>query len=260
MTDTARPCASYATVADVQDMITRGYSLGVTLDGGPSDQTAILEDALVDASRRLYIAGGGRWPGECSATFRPCRWRDQAYAGDAAAGWFGCGCAGFDPCSCTDHALLRFPVGPVRGVTRVVIDGTDLPPEAWTLRPDGLLARTDGEDWPDCQNIELDLTQPETWGVEFSWGEDLPPGGAALLIRYAAELVKGATGGPCAIADGYRVISRPGLEVAVDEDPTNYRAENLTGFGPLDDWLTSERNAATQPHPRAIIQRSRRPQ
>lgn len=212
--------------------------------------------AVIYASRRVFDATGGKYPGCMRSKIRPCRrvcntlTEFNRYRGllngehmlpaipyvvnDAPAptlvNCWACACDS-DPCHCTHRSVFSLPYRPVGEVTEVLIDGevfTD-----WTLEGHRLY-RTDGEPWPTCNDPEPD-TEPGTWSITFSHGLGIPDDARPLVAAYACELAKRACHAECDLPDGVRVISRPGVEYAVLD--TVYRDHRLTGYQPLDDWI-----------------------
>jgi len=271
------PCAPYATVEDV--VACGGCSkLNLEpLDPETNPDVALLQQALEWASRRVFEATGGQWWGCCSITVAPCRPSECAYPAGLPAGFpppplggvpvqpwehlpavpwgtwnasgdpvfvnlWRCGCPSSGGCDCGAIGdVLVLPFGPVREVVSVTIDGDDLPAEDhWVLLPDGVLVRTDGETWPRCQDRTKPLGSDGTWSVTYRHGLDLPPEAVPLVARYACELARGCRTGECDLPPGFRVVDREGVEFGVEE-PAEYRMQGLTGFGPVDDWITLQR-------------------
>lgn len=248
------PCAPYLTAEEAA-----GFCSDCTLPApeapGYDAAVAELEAALLWASRRVFMATGYRFFGECSAVIRPCRkgcsglpaslsipsdWPYPAWpvpiGAEGYVNVWACGCSAGDPCSCTSWDRLPLPYLPARSVTDVTIDGTALDPGAYRVVAEAWLERIDGEAWPVCQDVGAPLTEVGTWGYTLSHGLDLPPEGLPLVSAYACELLKSCAGGECALPAGVRVVSRDGVEFAVAE-PSEFRELGLTGFGPLDDWI-----------------------
>lgn len=260
------PCAPYLDAASAA-------ALGCVcpdLDLNDEANAALFEQALGWASRRTFEATGGIYTGCCSSEVRPvpsCGDGGQVplefaaqylpaaipvIVGQDANGpllvnCWTCGPAGGPP-------LLALPYLPVRAVERVTVDGTDLPDEAWRLRPGtNLLARLDGSPWPSWQDPDRETGDEGTWSVVFRWGFDLPPEGLPLVAMYACELVKLCRGGTCALGPGVRIVSRPGVEyddVVVSPEDAD---RGLVGFAPLDDWILSMRHGHTTIQPRIYV-------
>lgn len=254
------PCAPYATLAD---LCTGCDCTGLDVDAeypcdGLGPDAALVESALLWASRRVFMATGYQFFGCCEATIRPCRqqtcgvvsatlpdgfpWTSwlqpeqlPAWASGLVPVW-ACSCSA-DDCSCTSWDRIPLPLLPAREVVSVQIDGDTLDPSSYTLVDSAWLLRVDGERWPTCQAVELPDGDVGTWSVTYRHGLDLPPEGVPLVAQYACELARACKGGDCSLGPGIRVVHRDGVEFAVAE-PADYRERNLTGFGPLDDWIS----------------------
>lgn len=262
------PCAPYATVADVEEGCgDHGLDLADVpppedapegTEPTPGPDVALLEKALLWASRRAFMATGYRFFGCCEAEIRPARRCAPGLVGLALPdGWpwaswgvaeilpswasgfvpvLACGCPDAAPCACTPWDRIPLPLLPVREIVEVTIDGAVLDPAAYRVEAEGWLVRIDGETWPSF-NAPLPLGEEGTWSVRWRHGLDLPPEGVPLVASYGVELAKACKGGECSLGPGIRVVRREGVEFAVAEPP-EYREKNLTGFGPLDDWIS----------------------
>lgn len=265
------PCAPYLT-ADT------AAALGCScqgLDLNDEADAALYGRALVWASRRLFEATGRVYTGCCTSTVRPISVAcadlrgvpvefAQQYlppaipvvVGQDANGPLLVNCWTC-PSSAGLATLLALPYLPVREVLRVEVNGEDLDPAAWRLRPGtNLLARIDGAPFPIDQDPDADLGADGTWGVEFRWGWDLPPEALPLLNLFACELTKLCRGGECQLAPGVRIVSRPGVEY---DEVVVGDADGLTGFGPLDDWIRLQRGGHTTIQPRIYVPGHDRP-
>lgn len=74
--------------------------------------------------------------------------------------------------------------------------------------------------------------------VEYEIGANFPPGTASLIAWLANELVKSATGKPCALPDRVTSISRQGVSWTM-LDPMDFLDKGLTGIGRVDQWLAA---------------------
>lgn len=116
--------------------------------------------------------------GTCPITVRPCAERcmpaSRTYRTAVARGgyvgaapqigmlnpyisggqWFNaCGCRP-GGCACDALSAVELP-GPVGGIVEVRVDGVALEPSAYKVMNGNRLVRTDGEDWPICQDMAL---------------------------------------------------------------------------------------------------------
>lgn len=194
---------------------------------------------------------------DCSAILRPCKqhcgsacdtcgWPGDPYG----AGWYtpwvpyldagvwfnaSCGTCG-DTCQCgAGLDVLELP-GPVAQVNTVWIDGAVF--EAWALYNANMLVRTDGEQWPACQNLDRDLTEDGTWGVDYTRGIPWPVGGRRAVGALACEFARLCSGDKrCRIPANVVSVTRDG--VSYDLDPTTYYENGLTSLPEVDLFVSS---------------------
>ncbi|GGZ23275.1 hypothetical protein GCM10010387_15490 [Streptomyces inusitatus] len=219
-----------------------------------------LEQADVDrwtmvASQLLWALSGRRW-GPCPVTVRPCRktcfdtvpsWRVSwgtvgpwvPYIGTDGL-WRNasvCGCR--TDCSCTELCEVYLP-GPVYDVQSVTVDGVVLVPEAYRVDAPGRLVRTDGECWPECQDMAAPAGEEGTFAVTYRWGLPLTEAAVAAVSELTCHLLRGCAPGGCGckINRSLTRISRQGVDMELP-DPTALLAEGLTGLPLVDLWLTT---------------------
>lgn len=148
--------------------------------------------------------------GTCSVELRPCRksclpaWPliPNGYANITGYSWpfpqpalvggawinIACGSC-FADCSCSHVSEVRLPY-PVSSIIEVKVDGVILPPSAYRIDNYNLLVRLDGEEWPQCNDLNLDDTQVGTWSVLASYGQEVPELGKLAAGQLAVEIVK----------------------------------------------------------------------
>lgn len=187
------------------------------------------------ASEALWAASGRRF-GSCAVTFRPCARRclDQPYGGwwwdpgGFVAGWpYGpthggwiqavCGsCPG--SCACTSAAELRLPA-PAQAVSQVSVDGVALTsPANYVLYDGNVLVRTDGADWPFCQDWAT-TSGVGTFEVTAIFGAPVPALGAMAMGEIVPEVLKACVSDSgCKLPSGVvQSVSRQGVnKVFVD--------------------------------------------
>lgn len=201
----------------------------------PTGAEAVTGTAIAMATEVLWQAAGQRF-GLCAVTIRPCRedcatgwtgfneWWPGVGSGISGSGggprpwwyngtWYnvcssGCGTS----CSCTliDEALLP---APTRDVLRVMMDGEIMDPSLYRVDENRKLIRLDNELWPLCQDMSLDDSQPGTWSVTLTVGEDIPLLAQRALGQLAMEFVKDCLGEDCAIPWEVSSISRQGVSM-----------------------------------------------
>lgn len=174
----------------------------------------IIDYAVMAATEALWMRTKRRF-GFCSMTLRPCRkecfpawpWIPQRgwhnvtgmtwpWPAPALVGgqWINiaCGSCG-DGCSCSSVSEVVLPY-PVHEVTEVKIDGVVLDPSAYRVDDWRLLVRLDGQDWPRCNDLNLDDTEDGTWSVTASYGTEVPVLGQLAVGELASEIVKRCVG------------------------------------------------------------------
>lgn len=223
-------------------------------------------DEMREAAEKMAVDFLWNWTGQrfgtCTTTLRPCRtncdesrpstfdgrgpgrsgsagvWRPVLINGE----WFNlsCGhCGG--TCSCDRVSSLVLP-GPVVSIEEVQINGEVLPPTAYRLRGNCLI-RTDGGDWPTCQDFTADLGEPNTWGVTYTLGVEVPMGGqiAAGILAREFELAM-CNSSKCALPRRLQSLTRQGVTMAVLDTFEDIDSGH-TGIWLIDSWIAS----VTQP-------------
>lgn len=227
----------------------------------PLDNLSTEDRALVEAMATDYLwRWSGRKFGACPVTIRPCKqdctegastfYGSGPYTdvGPSTGGWrpviidgawynLSCGRCG-DQCSCTYTPTIELP-GPVASIEEVTIDGEVLDPAAYRVDNYRYLIRTDGGDWPSCQNMAASPGDPDTFTITCTRGTPVPAGGqvaaGVLACEFAKALCKDST---CALPQRLQSITRQGVSVAVldafDDIDTGH-----TGIWIIDSWLAS---------------------
>jgi hypothetical protein len=253
----------------------------VTVDAGPcnpwpvywscdvSTYSPVVTGYAVNAASRFLWALSGRRFGTCSVTLRPCRrqcyevWPGGTYAYPwssygapmASAAWdfaywfpFVCSSCG-DNCSCQYVPEIKLP-GPVNDVTQVKVDGAVLPTSAYRLDNSRILVRTDGQDWPRCNNLTLDDTQVGTWSTTFDVGTQVPQSGQLAVGQLACEILKAITGeDDCRLPSTVTNLVRQGVSITFP-DINALLTEGRTGLYLCDLFLAAE-------NPNRLDQRAR---
>ncbi|MFF4391438.1 hypothetical protein ACFY0G_32315 [Streptomyces sp. NPDC001552] len=215
---------------------------------------AVVTRLTAVASQILYRLSGRRWGPSCPIIVRPCRRscldvlpRSSVIWGTAGP-WIPymgtdglwrnasiCGCS--SDCSCGELCEIYLD-GPVYDITSVQ-DGEDvLPPEAYRVDGSGTLVRTDGECWPDCQDLSAPPGTEGTLAVTYRTGLQLDESAIAAVSELVCHLLKGC-GGSCGCnAAGKNVTryTRQGVQLEM-ADPTLLYSEGRTGLPLTDLWL-----------------------
>lgn len=209
------------------------------------------------ASFILWALSGRRWGPSCPITVRPCRRRCMdsypMYVNWGGTGpwvpylgvdgqWRNasvCGCK--QDCSCTELCEVRLD-GPVFDIVEVNVGGTVLAGGGADYRVDApnLLVRTDGECWPDCQDMAAPAGDPGTFTVTYRTGLPLDAAAIAAVSELTCHLLKGCSPGTCGCKANRNVtkLNRQGYELEL-ADPTLIYSEGRTGLPMADLWLAA---------------------
>ena len=161
----------------------------------------IATEILWNRTKRQY--------GTSEVTLRPCRkdcfpawpwiptngWNNltgATYPFPALVGgnWINIACgtctSGF---SCSRVSEVRLPY-PVASIVSVKVDGVTLPSSAHRVDNFNLLVRLDGEEWPRCNDLNLEDTEVGTWSVTAAYGQAVPELGKLAAGQLAVEIAK----------------------------------------------------------------------
>ncbi|MDK1473608.1 hypothetical protein QNO07_09270 [Streptomyces sp. 549] len=217
---------------------------------------AVTGIAVSSATEVLWALTGMRF-GTCEVTLRPCardcfdgRFFDdfgppwtggRSYPQPALIGglWFNLTCGGCTSgCSCTDVSEVRLPA-PVNRIVEVLIDGTPMATGSYRLDNNRLLVRTDGGQWPRCNDLSLDDTEPGTWSVTAVYGEELPEGAALAMGQLACAIVEAAgNGGECPLPAGVQQLARQGVTIQYPDVGELFR-DGRTGLYLVDMFIAA---------------------
>jgi hypothetical protein len=217
-----------------------------------------VQSAAADWAVFVLWALSGRQYGPCSITIRPCGPKCLGPNGyltfpvnsgsTSSAGmpwmipwidngvWRNCGCTG--GCTCQTDCEVALP-GPVAFIDEVRVDGVVIDPSAYRLdgfRGIPVLVRIDGECWPDCQDMETDITEVGSFAITYQRGVLVPRAGQIAAGILANEFAKNCAGQDCALPQQLQSLSRNGIEVQVI-DPAALLADGLTGIAAVDTWI-----------------------
>lgn len=236
------------------------WPVDVTCCSGWADYSVEVRAAATGWAVQILDSLTGRRFSQCAVNYRPCRPKCGMWSGyltwpvnaSSMSGsgvpwmipyidngiWRNCGCTG--GCSCRARCEVPFP-GPVADVSEVMIDGLVLDPSAYRLdkyRGNPVLVRTDGECWPECQDMELGPEDVGAFTITYRPGELLPTAGAIAAGLLACEFAKACVGADCVLPQQLASLSRNGVEVTV-VDPTTFLENGLTGIAQVDLWIRS---------------------
>lgn len=243
-------------------------------EGGPSDDPSCSSLMTLQPEMRVLIEDMAvtylwNWTkqafGTCPVTIRPCRrecssgwstyrgfggvnnylpWTEAGPLNPALLNgqWYNLGCGGCngDPCSCSYVPEIDL-LGPVESVEEIWIDGVLLDAENYRVDNYRYLVRTDGEDWPICQDMKADpATDDDTFQVTYNIGVEVPAGGQVAAGVLACELAKMACNdNSCKLPQRVQSVSRQGVNtVLVDSFEAMY-TRGTTGLTLVDFWVGS---------------------
>lgn len=180
--------------------------------------------SCVPSSWLTAPAGIGSFAGYAGWTFQP-------YVQDGK--WLNaCGCWK-DDCSCT--ALQQVPLpAPVGSIDSVWLDGELVPAMAYRVDNGNMLVRTDGGEWPVCQDMNID--DPSEGGFFVSYTNAIPADGVASYAAglLAVEYAKACTGGKCRLPAGVSEITRAGITMTIT---TGAFPGGMTGIREIDSFI-----------------------
>lgn len=149
----------------------------------------------------------------------------------------GCGVCG-DECGCSRLTSIRLP-GPVASIDEVLVDGEILDASAYRVDNRKRLVRQDGGEWPVCNDLSLDDTEPGTWSVKYQQGVEVPEGGQIAAGVLACEFAKAVCkSNDCRLPQRIQTVTREGVTVGV-LDPFDGIADGRTGIWLIDSWVAS---------------------
>lgn len=211
-------------------------------------------DALLAASEILYALSGRQYFGLCQETVRPCGngpalptftwsrwtypWTPVKYGGT----WLNlgpvCGCHVTYECACKGIPQVHLGRHDVTQIFEVNIDGTILSSANYRLDHGRWLVRTDGELWPCCQDLSVDIGETGSWYIELEYGTPVPQMGVNAATKLACELAKACSGGDCDLPERVTSIVRQGVSMTLI-DPQEFLTEGRTGLYEVDLFLAA---------------------
>lgn len=220
-----------------------------------SSYSPALTGYAVTAATRVLWALSGRRFGTCSVTLRPCRrdcydtwpwgwteWDTTAIGSSVWSGyryWVPLGCGSCTAgCSCAEVSETVLP-HPVNRITQVKVDGTPLVTGAYRVDNNRLLVRTDGGQWPYCNDLSKNDTEPGTWSVTALYGYDVPVSARLAMGELACEISKAGSGEDCRLPAGVVSLARQGVTIQFP-DVGQLLKDGRTGLYLVDLFLASE--------------------
>lgn len=199
--------------ADIAPWITAADIVKVRPKASELDD-GVLSGSAAFASELLWAASGRQFAGKHPGTvIRPCAapygWSLSEWAGYFASlsgtafstAWGSCRWGdSHDHCYAPQLSLGYYPLV---SVEQVLLDGVVIPPTEYAIADFRLLVRqapsasynpTARFGWPTCQDLRLPATEPGTFEVTFTWGQDPPQMGKDAAAAVAYEIAKSRTG------------------------------------------------------------------
>lgn len=247
-------------------------------EGGPSDDPqcsalAALQPEMRELVQQMAVDYLWNWTrrqfGTCPVTVRPCRdncgdRNTTTYRGygrvttnlpwyegfpgplnPALIGgqWWNLPCGGGcpqDQCSCTYVPTVEL-AGPVASIDSVIVNGITLDPSQYRVDNFRWLVRTDGEDWPVCQDMTKNsLFEDDTFQVTYQIGVAVPAGGQVAAGKLACEFAKAACGnGKCELPQRLQQITRQQVTTMVLDNYSTMYQFGTTGIFIVDSWVAS---------------------
>lgn len=216
---------------------TTDWSCGLTADEVAALDPTVKARAEALAWSALFSLTGGNIS-ICPKVVRPCSvgcqagtWYTSPVTGISQSPWpsgggsfqphisdgvwlNSCGCRTAGECSCTTIQQVTLP-GIVGGIQSVWVGGATLSPTAYRVDNGDKLVRTDGGEWPICQDMNAPADDPEAFTVTYFDGAvpDEAINFAAGLL--AIEFYKACTGGACKLPTGVTRVARQGVTYEV---------------------------------------------
>lgn len=209
---------------------------------------AVTGDAVMIASEVLWAATGHRF-GNCTVRLRPCRrdcssewpsdiiWSDGVLSSSMWSWpwpalhngvWMNLGCGScYGDCGCSSVAEIVLPET-VASLSDVVVDGVSIIDDV-ALYDQVRVVRTDGGDFPTCQNWAV-TGGPGSWYIDASFGAEVPALGRRAAADLACEISKMCSGliDECRLPDRVTSVSRQGVSFSVT--PDNLIADGQVGL------------------------------
>ncbi len=202
---------------------------------------ACLTSSVRMASEVLYELSGHQFAGWCQSTIRPCGggcfpggtqilsrghivWTGFDWQSDGES----CQCGGW-------LSQVQLP-GVAQSVTRVLVNGDLVDPDAYRLDPNNQLVRLDGGAWPECQNMAAADDAEGAFSVTYSHGYEAPELGRRAAAELAHEFWLVCNGSACSLPTGVVELTRQGITVKRNAD---LWANGATGLPAVDSFVSA---------------------
>lgn len=200
-----------------------------------NDSTPAVQATASALAIMTMWAATGRQYGKCELTVQPCSRQAllpdyQTYpvayegldSGPYISGgeWHNSCDTSESPCSCSPDGrcsvLLQGPTTKA-DITSVTVAGVLVPAASYVVVNGNTLVRTDGTCWPTCSSLTSQA--PPDFVVVYDVGLAIPDAVQAAVERLACEYAKACTGGPCALPQNLRSLTRQGVEIQIADFP-----------------------------------------
>lgn len=199
----------------------------------------------------LWNLTGRQWPGICTDTIRPQAqwkkwdgppmwWASALAQGVADSPWGWCSCHRGRETGCARVPELKLPSGPVDPSSVVVmLDGEEF--SEWRVDDGRYLVRTDGDQWPCCQDLLLPDTALNTFSVTWNFAHNPPSAGRRMAAVYGCQIAMAfdpTLNGQCKLPARVKAVTRQGVSVGA-VDPETLVEKGQVGIPTVDAWVAS---------------------
>jgi hypothetical protein len=232
MTPRSGPCNPWITTTDVRS---------VPKCNDIAEEFCV--SAAQSASEILYLLSGVQFTGaDCGpVTIRPVArptdvdlktWGSNLSPLGYFSSWGSCSAFGFGNSGtvshygCVNPPEIELGAYPVTAIESVYIDGVLIPADEYQIENYRTLTRlrtsasanpTERWGWPTCQQLDLPLTEVNTFGVTYLYGQDPPETGKNAAKALAAELAKQMAGMPNDLPTRVTSVTRQGITTATTD-------------------------------------------
>lgn len=209
-----------------------------------------LDVAMVISSDILWNLTRRKWSGVCSDSIRPQAqwkrwdgppaWWPSSMVNGGSGPWGYCSCNRSRETGCARIPELRLPRGPVVADSiSVMLNGE--PFTEFRLDDGRWLVRTDGSQWPCCQDLLLDDTEPNTFSIDYSFGKLPPRAGGRMAALYGCQIFMSThpdLSAQCKLPDRVTRVTRQGTTTSFVE-PSTLVEKGMTGLTVVDQWVAA---------------------
>lgn len=240
---TVGPCEDWTSRAEIAACPECG-DLPIVGSGDPDP----VEAAIDFANQILFNLSGRQFKGACPRTVRPCLGTNQGCVSPGwgsfewlypsvpvrlVGGWVNCGSC----CGACSQSCIKLP-GVINAVTEVWLNGSLMDPADYHVEGFSLLCRDDGGTWPCSQNLDLPVTDPNTWQITYTQGRPITAVMRGFATRLACEYLNTICGPDSCLPADVAEIVRDDVTVTFEDTATLF-TEGRTGIDAIDLWIMS---------------------